>query len=88
MPRFFGGFTFFGVFLVTPVLLAIIVDGYWEFSKRKVKQERKKERMTFAKAWNIIDVEGTGSLLIKDRRRVRGLMLLARAGSSGAACAQ
>ena len=56
------------MFLVTPVILAIIVDGYWEVSKKKVKLERKKERMSFAKAWNIIDVEETGSLLVKDRR--------------------
>jgi len=38
---FFGLFLYAGVFFLTAILLAIIVESYWDYSKRQVKVERR-----------------------------------------------
>jgi len=38
---FFGLYLYVGVFFLTAILLAIIVESYWDYSKRHVKEERR-----------------------------------------------
>ena len=38
---FFGVYLYVGVFFLMAILLAIIVESYWEYSKMHVKVERK-----------------------------------------------
>eukprot|EP00118_Oscarella_pearsei_P004455 m.19116 g.19116 ORF g.19116 m.19116 type:complete len:1269 (+) comp27790_c0_seq3:144-3950(+) len=59
---FYGAFIYIGVFILTAILLAIIVDAYWTFSKVHVKEERAREREELAKAWNLLDPLGIGDL--------------------------
>ncbi|XP_065845102.1 sodium channel protein type 7 subunit alpha-like isoform X2 [Oscarella lobularis] len=59
---FYGAFIYIGVFILTAILLAIIVDAYWTFAKVHVKEERAREREELAKAWNLLDPIGIGDL--------------------------
>ncbi|XP_048579901.1 sodium channel protein type 11 subunit alpha isoform X2 [Nematostella vectensis] len=63
---FFGFYVFVGVFFLTAILLAIVVDSYWLYSKKHVKSERARERAELAKAWNLLDPLGQGALSIFD----------------------
>ncbi|XP_071963410.1 uncharacterized protein [Antedon mediterranea] len=65
---YFGIYLFVGVFFLTAILLAIIVDSYWEFAKKDVKKERSRERAELAKAWNLLDPLGSGRLDVDDSR--------------------
>jgi len=65
---YFGLFVFFGVFFLTAILLAIVVDSYWVYSKKHVKKERSRERAELAKAWNLLDPLGKGALSIDDEK--------------------
>ncbi|XP_033628075.1 uncharacterized protein LOC117290662 [Asterias rubens] len=73
---YFGIFIFVGVFFLTAILLAIIVDSYWEFAKKHVKQERARERAELAKAWNLMDPLGKGSLPIYDEKFIKLFKIL------------
>ncbi|XP_057304377.1 uncharacterized protein LOC130641552 isoform X3 [Hydractinia symbiolongicarpus] len=64
---FFGTFVFVGVFFLTAILLAIIVDSYWLDAKKHVKKNRAKERAELAKAWNLIDPCGYGAVDTYDK---------------------
>ncbi|XP_018673272.2 uncharacterized protein LOC100179610 [Ciona intestinalis] len=63
---YFGLFLYAGVFFLTAILLAIIVESYWDYSKRHVKQERRQQREELAKAWNLMDPLGNGQLSVND----------------------
>ncbi|KAL9958922.1 hypothetical protein ACROYT_G035999 [Oculina patagonica] len=65
---YFGLFVFVGVFFLTAILLAIVVDSYWVYSKKHVKKERSRERAELAKAWNLLDPLGKGALSIDDEK--------------------
>jgi hypothetical protein len=52
---FFGIFISIGVFLLAPLLLAVIADLYWEYNKKHVKKERTKQRKLLIEAWNLLD---------------------------------
>ncbi|CAH1261386.1 TPCN1 [Branchiostoma lanceolatum] len=65
---YFGIFLYVGVYFLAAILLAIIVDSYWEFSKKHVKRERSRERAELGKAWNLLDPLGEGQLAINDER--------------------
>ncbi|PIK51700.1 putative two pore calcium channel protein 1 isoform X3 [Apostichopus japonicus] len=73
---YFGIFFFVGVFFLTAILLAIVVDSYWEFAKKHVKEERSRERAELAKAWNLLDPLGKGSLPITDERFLKLFKIL------------
>ncbi|XP_071481798.1 uncharacterized protein [Diadema antillarum] len=73
---YFGLFVFVGVFFLTAIMLAIIVDSYWSFAKKHVKKERARERAELAKAWNLLDPLGNGSLPITDGRFLKLLKIL------------
>ncbi|XP_071834733.1 uncharacterized protein [Apostichopus japonicus] len=73
---YFGIFLFVGVFFLTAILLAIVVDSYWEFAKKHVKEERSRERAELAKAWNLLDPLGKGSLPITDERFLKLFKIL------------
>ncbi|XP_038075187.1 uncharacterized protein LOC119742954 isoform X2 [Patiria miniata] len=73
---YFGIFVFVGVFFLTAILLAIIVDSYWEFAKKHVKTERSRERAELAKAWNLMDPLGKGSLPIYDEKFIKLFKIL------------
>jgi len=59
---YFGIYLYAGVFFLTAILLAIIVENYWDYSKLYVKQERKQQREQLAKAWNLLDPLGKGEI--------------------------
>lgn len=65
---YFGLFVFVGVFFLTAILLAIVVDSYWVYSKKHVKKERSRERAELAKAWNLLDPLGRGTLSLDDEK--------------------
>ncbi|XP_078590275.1 uncharacterized protein LOC144870285 isoform X5 [Branchiostoma floridae x Branchiostoma japonicum] len=65
---YFGIFLYVGVYFLAAILLAIIVDSYWEFSKKHVKRERSRERAELGKAWNLLDPLGEGQLAVNDER--------------------
>ncbi|XP_064621124.1 uncharacterized protein LOC135484023 [Lineus longissimus] len=65
---YFGIFLYAGVFFLTPILVAIIVDSYWKVAKLHVKKERTRERLELAKAWNIMDAFDEGALQITDKK--------------------
>ncbi|XP_072031587.1 uncharacterized protein [Amphiura filiformis] len=65
-----------GVFFLTAILLAIVVDSYWEFAKKHVKKERARERAELAKAWNLLDPLGHGSLEIDDEKLIKLFKIL------------
>ncbi|XP_022097939.1 uncharacterized protein LOC110983191 isoform X3 [Acanthaster planci] len=73
---YFGIFVFVGVFFLTAILLAIIVDSYWEFAKKHVKMERARERAELAKAWNLLDPLGKGSLPVYDEKFIKLFKIL------------
>ncbi|XP_030854181.1 uncharacterized protein LOC115929441 isoform X2 [Strongylocentrotus purpuratus] len=73
---YFGIFLFVGVFFLTAIILAIIVDSYWSFAKKHVKKERARERAELAKAWNLLDPLGQGSLPKDDGRFLKLLRIL------------
>ncbi|XP_033096631.1 uncharacterized protein LOC117100901 isoform X2 [Anneissia japonica] len=73
---YFGIYLFVGVFFLTAILLAIIVDSYWEFAKKDVKKERARERAELAKAWNLLDPLGSGSLRADDSRFLKLFQML------------
>nr|XP_054758693.1 uncharacterized protein LOC129264776 isoform X2 [Lytechinus pictus] len=73
---YFGIFLFVGVFFLTAIMLAIIVDSYWSFAKKHVKKERARERAELAKAWNLLDPLGQGSLPKDDGRFLKLLRIL------------
>ena len=53
-------FIYFGVFILTSILLAIVVDNYWTIAKMNVKKERLRGRKELAIAWNLLG-DGAGS---------------------------
>ena len=53
-------FIYFGVFILTSILLAIVVDNYWTIAKMNVKKERLRGRKELAIAWNLIG-DGAGN---------------------------
>ncbi|XP_062498829.1 two pore calcium channel protein 1-like isoform X2 [Corticium candelabrum] len=63
---FFGAFIYIGVFILTAILLAIIVEAYWLYFKITVKEERYREREELAKAWNLLDPLANGDLPVED----------------------
>ncbi|KAI8479336.1 hypothetical protein Bbelb_429390, partial [Branchiostoma belcheri] len=65
---YFGIFLYVGVYFLAAILLAIIVDSYWEFSKKHVKRERSRERAELGKAWNLLDPLGSGQLAVNDEK--------------------
>ncbi|XP_020600705.1 two pore calcium channel protein 1B-like isoform X2 [Orbicella faveolata] len=65
---YFGLYVFVGVFFLTAILLAIVVDSYWVYSKKHVKKERSRERAELAKAWNLLDPLGKGALSVDDEK--------------------
>lgn len=73
---YFGFFVFVGVFFLTAILLAIVVDSYWVYSKKHVKKERSRERAELAKAWNLLDPLGKGTLSINDEKFTKLFHLL------------
>ncbi|XP_074663159.1 uncharacterized protein LOC141915498 isoform X3 [Tubulanus polymorphus] len=73
---FFGIFLYAGVFFLLAILLAIIVDNYWKLSKRHVKEERKRDRIELAKAWNILDPNGVGFISLQDETIEKVLRLV------------
>lgn len=73
---YFGIFLYVGVFFLTAVLLAIVVDSYWALSKKHVKHERKRERAELLKAWNILDPLGEGSLATTDEKMMEIFRIL------------
>lgn len=58
-------FIYFGVFIFTSILLAIVVDNYWTIAKMSVKKERLRGRKELAIAWNLLgDGAGLHSLCL------------------------
>ncbi|XP_076799589.1 uncharacterized protein LOC143444284 [Clavelina lepadiformis] len=73
---YFGLYLYAGVFFLTAILLAIIVESYWDYSKRHVKQERKQQREELAKAWNLLDPLGQGQLSVDDPQLLKLFKIL------------
>ncbi|XP_023932786.1 uncharacterized protein LOC106174392 isoform X2 [Lingula anatina] len=65
---YFGIYLYVGVFFLTAILLAIVVESYWAVAKTHVKRERKREREELVKAWNILDPLGEGEIDVNDER--------------------
>ncbi|KAL5255621.1 hypothetical protein ACHWQZ_G011004 [Mnemiopsis leidyi] len=58
-------FIYFGVFILTSILLAIVVDNYWTIAKMNVKKERLRGRKELAIAWNLLG-DGAEKLSVYD----------------------
>ena len=53
-----------------------MIGYYREFAKKHVKQERARERAELAKAWNLMDPLGKGSLPIYDEKFIKLFKIL------------
>eukprot|EP01147_Barroeca_monosierra_P006750 gene6750-370_t len=59
---FFGLFSLIAFFYVMPMVLALVNDAFWQSQARQWKKDRKKERKTLIKAFNLLDVNSAGWL--------------------------
>nr|XP_039267523.1 voltage-dependent P/Q-type calcium channel subunit alpha-1A-like isoform X1 [Styela clava] len=73
---YFMFYLYAGVFFLTAILLAIIVESYWEYSKKHVKLERLRQREELIKAWNLLDLNGSGFLSVDDPKLLKLFKIL------------
>ena len=59
---FFGFFILLALFYVMPMALALVNDAFWRAQGLQWKKDRKKERKTLIKAFNMLDVDCVGWL--------------------------
>eukprot|EP00043_Microstomoeca_roanoka_P013527 m.132621 g.132621 ORF g.132621 m.132621 type:complete len:1844 (+) comp15779_c0_seq1:152-5683(+) len=62
---FFGLFVLLALFYVLPMALALVNDAFWRAQGLQWKKDRKKERKTLIKAFNILDVNSVGWLTLE-----------------------
>jgi hypothetical protein len=55
---YFLSFMYVGLFFLMPVLLAMNVSFYMEYTEKQIRSERKKEWQGLMKAFSMIDKEG------------------------------